>query len=210
MSKPVRGVGAVASVLFLTFLPLAEAADPNNPDWPCIQRKVPEISAGMVWAGPPVEEATAAWRQSQEIADLAQRLSQRRISLEDAHAEIDRFAESQGERKTETLTLLFAGLLQIINRERSEIISGIEKYAARQRALADRIKADSARLTLLLSQEEISGEDEKTVEKLEEKLAWDSRVFDEREQSLTYVCESPVLLEQRIFALARQIMTHLE
>ena len=197
-------------LLFLAAMPEARAADPNNPNWPCIQRKVPEISAGMVWAGPPVGEESSGWRQSAEIAALVQRLSQRRISLEEANADIDRFAETRAGDKGAALTLLFAGLLQTINRERSEIMAGIEKYAGRQRALADRIKADSARLTALLRQEELSGEDEKTLETLEEKLAWDSRVFDEREQSLTYVCESPVLLEQRIFALARQIMTHLE
>ena len=46
--------------------------------------------------------------------------------------------------------------------------------------------------------------------KVEEKLLWDTRIFDEREQSLTYVCESPVLLEQRLFALAREIMAQLD
>lgn len=45
---------------------------------------------------------------------------------------------------------------------------------------------------------------------LDERLLWDIRVFDEREQSLSYVCESPVLLERRLFALARQIMSRLE
>jgi hypothetical protein len=34
-------------------------------------------------------------------------------------------------------------------------------------------------------------------------------VFDERKQSLTYVCESPVILEKRAFAIARAIMRHL-
>ncbi len=48
------------------------------------------------------------------------------------------------------------------------------------------------------------------IDETEQQLLWDTRVFDEREQSLSYVCESPVLLEQHLFALARQIMTHLE
>ena len=45
---------------------------------------------------------------------------------------------------------------------------------------------------------------------LEEQILWDSRIYDERERSLTYICEQPVLLEQRIFALAREIMNHLD
>ena len=36
-------------------------------------------------------------------------------------------------------------------------------------------------------------------------LDWDQRIFTERQQSLTYVCETPVILEQRAFALGRII-----
>ena len=37
------GMGLAAS-------PLAVAAG-GDPDWPCVQRKVPEISSGQVWTG---------------------------------------------------------------------------------------------------------------------------------------------------------------
>ncbi|MFQ5468185.1 MAG: hypothetical protein ACE5DS_08630, partial [Kiloniellaceae bacterium] len=56
--------------LILLFLPAIVASPPargasdRNPDWPCIQPKVPVISAGMVWAGPEVEENGKAWRDS--------------------------------------------------------------------------------------------------------------------------------------------------
>ena len=39
---------------------------------------------------------------------------------------------------------------------------------------------------------------------------WDIRVFEDRRSSLGYLCEQPVLLEQRAFALARTIAGHLE
>src|SRR5438094_275473 len=38
-----------------------------------------------------------------------------------------------------------------------------------------------------------------------EALNWDLRVFDERQKSLRFVCEVPVLIEQRLFLLARTI-----
>jgi hypothetical protein len=41
-------------------------------------------------------------------------------------------------------------------------------------------------------------------------LEWDLRVFDERHQSLAYVCETPTLIEQRLFALARVIQRSLD
>ncbi len=103
----------------------ALAADPQDPDWPCIQRKVPEISAGMMWAGPQVDEKDRSWRESPPIAELAHRLAQRRMPVEQTTREIDTFAAGLREDRDARLTLLFTGLLQIINAERNDIIAGI-------------------------------------------------------------------------------------
>ena len=43
------------------------------------------------------------------------------------------------------------------------------------------------------------------IEELQDALAWDIRVYKERAQALTFVCETPVLLEQRAFAIARTL-----
>jgi hypothetical protein len=110
------------------------ASDPENPYWPCIQRKVPEISAGMVWVGPTVPEGDRRWRESREIADLVARISTRRMPVEKAYAEIDGFAATLDGDRNGPLTLLFTGLLQTINAARSEIIAGIERYAPANRA----------------------------------------------------------------------------
>ncbi len=39
---------------------------------------------------------------------------------------------------------------------------------------------------------------------------WDLRLYEDRSDSLAYLCEQPVVLEQRAFALARAIAKHLE
>ena len=39
----------------------ARAADPRNPDWPCVQVKVPELSVAAVWAGPSLDDVGRAW-----------------------------------------------------------------------------------------------------------------------------------------------------
>ena len=44
----------------------------------------------------------------------------------------------------------------------------------------------------------------------EEALAWHIRVFDERRASLTYVCDVPRLIEQRLFALGRAVSAALD
>jgi len=42
------------------------------------------------------------------------------------------------------------------------------------------------------------------------RVEWDTRIFDERIKTIGYVCEVPVLIEQRLFALARAIQQSLE
>jgi hypothetical protein len=201
---------------FLMFLAAFGAAralaaeDPEAPDWPCVQRKVPSISAGMVWAGPEIAENDRRWQEHADIAELVRRISSRRTPLDEAYAAIDTFAATLGMDRKEKLTLLAAGLLQTINAERSEIIQGIERYARRQRELADKIKAQRADLDALHAKLEPSDEESARIKDLEKAFQWDTRVFDERRESLSYVCESPVLLEQRIFSLARHVMALLE
>ena len=48
-----------------------------DPDWPCVQRKVPTIAAGAIWSGPEPDGA-GPWGSDFEAAALAQKLSSRR------------------------------------------------------------------------------------------------------------------------------------
>ena len=182
----------------------AAAATSEDPDWPCVQRKVPEISAGMVWAGPPVEELKGAWQDDMEVSRLAGTLAARRTDIEAAKAAVVDFAAGLGAGKNERLTLLFAATLDIVNNERASIISGIGRYTRRQQALADKIGRVAGELQAL------PASDTAKREELEQQRLWDIRIYEDRERSLTYICEQPVLLEQRVFALAREIMNHLE
>ncbi len=203
---------AFVAALGLTLLleNAAQGAGSTDPNWPCVQRKVPEITAGIVWSGPKINEEDGSWKKDPALKDLVQKLAQRRLSLDDAKQEVGRFAGSLTVQKTPTLTLLFTGLLQTISRERRDVMSGIERYAKRQHALAGRINDARHGLAALLKKDTLSDEEVKRRDALEEKLSWDTRIFDERQQSLTYVCEAPVLLEQRLFALGRTILEYVE
>lgn len=189
----------------------ARAADPKNPNWPCVQPKVPVISAGQVWAGPPIDEQDQSWRDDPAVQRLVQELAPRRVPLEDAYKKIDAYAAGlETEVKTKALSLLFAGLLHTINTERTEIINGIERYAQKQKALARDIRAKTSEMDALLSKTDPTESEREKQKKLEEDLNWQTRIFDEREHSLRYVCESPVLLEKRIFELSRHLMAQLD
>jgi len=191
--------------------PAAIAAEAKDKSWPCIQRKVPEISIGMVWSGPEFKVDDQAWKRTEGVAELVKVTTSRRNSIEDAKTAIDKFLNAfKGDTKS-TLTQVFAGLFQTINGERREIITGIERYARQQLALAKKIKTLTKELYgLTASGAEPTPEQSKRIDEINEKFNWDTRIFDERQQSLTYVCETPVLLEQRLFALGRHIVQHLE
>ena len=50
---------------------MATAAPRNtDPDWPCQQVKVGELSVASFWSGPGVDPATANWRQDAAVAAL--------------------------------------------------------------------------------------------------------------------------------------------
>ncbi len=209
--NPRTGMAVMASLGILMSAPQAAlAAGSTDPNWPCVQRKVPEITAGIVWSGPEIREDDNGWKKDPALKTLVQKLSQRRLSLDDAKQEVGRFAATLSAERTPKLTLLFTGLLQTISSERRDVMSGIERYAKRQHALAARINDSRHELTALLKAETLSEEQTKRRDALEEKLNWDTRIFDERQQSLTYVCEAPVLLEQRLFGLGRHILEHVE
>lgn len=180
-------------------------------DWPCTQPKVATLSPGQMWAGPPLDQALAHWQDDPAVAALVPKLVARRTSMDEASQEISRFADAAGADKDKRLTLLFAGIFDRINAERSRIIAGIERYARKQKALADRIRQEEAASHGPASRAQsatVAGtpaaDDPAT------RLRWDTRIYDERAQALTYVCETPVVLEQRAFALARDIQSHLE
>ena len=199
-----RIVSAACLTAFLLAASRAPAA--SEGDWPCIQRKVGELTAAQMWDGP--ELATAApWRDDPRIASLAAELAQRRMPLDEAASHIERFALAAGADRDAQLTALFARVLDRINAERGRLVAGIERYARKQRELAERIRAVS--LAIATPGGDAPRHAAPSPD-LEEQLRWDTRIYDERQASLAYVCESPVLLEQRAFALAREIRNHLE
>jgi hypothetical protein len=187
---------AIGTILF------SQPARPADGDWPCVQRRVTELSAAQMWAGPSIDQAQGHWRDDYAVASLARTLASRRMPLAASPAAIESFAQAARQEKNTKLTLLFAGTLDLINAERRRLLDGIERYARRQRALARDIGETSRLLKL----------ENKVTDRaaLEKRLQWDTRIYDDRNQALTYVCETPVLLEQRAFAIAHEIARFLD
>ena len=196
---------AVATELVLRGMALA--ADPRFPDWPCNQVKVPEISVAAVWAGPAIDEVGNAWEEDAAIKDLIARLAARRTPLEDAQKAISDFITGTESQRQKKAKLVFAGLFKTLNHERSEVMQGIERYFRKQREFSDQIRSTILQLRELHDRPD---PDQSRVDELTNRVEWDTRIFEERRKTINFVCEVPVVIEQRLFSLARTIQQSLE
>ena len=177
-----------------------------DPDWPCVQRRVGTISTGAVWNGPDPAQA-GPWDKDFEAAALAQKLASRRTALEEVDPLLDNFAAMAAAEKDVRLTRVFSGVLELINTERNRVLVGISRYARGQSKLAERVRDESDKVSD--ASDAPAAGPTKELEDLQVTLKWDKRIFDERSRSLTYVCETPAILERRLFDVARRIQQRL-
>jgi hypothetical protein len=193
--------------LTIAVLGAGPATAASSENWPCVQRKVPEISLAAIWTGPPFDPARIDWRTDQEVAGLVERLAPRRTGDEEARAAVTLLARSSGEARQAKLTALLAGLYETINAERADVIAGIERRGESQKKVAESLRAATAKLDALRADPKT---DRTKLAQMSDQLAWELRIFDERQRSLRFVCEVPVLIEQRLFGLARAIQSELK
>jgi hypothetical protein len=183
------------------------AADPRYPDWPCVQAKVPEISLAAVWAGPPLDDATGKWKNDAKVSVLVPKLAARRTPLEEAKKAITEFLTGSTAEKTETGKLLFAGLFETLNAQRDSVLNGLERVTRKQREAADKIRSDTLALQALQG---ASPPDQPKIDDLGNQLIWETRIFEDRRRVISFVCEVPTAIDQRLFALGRVIQQEME
>ena len=200
------GIRTLAALAMILATP-AFAADPRYPDWPCVQAKVPELSVAAMWAGPPIDDALKSWESDPKVKELVPRIAARRTSLDDAQKSIAEFITGSAAEREQKSKLLFAGLFERLNRERSEVMNGIERIARHQKELANKIKADVADLH---SAQDAIPPDQAKIDQLAAQVEWSTRIFEDRRKTIRFVCEVPVQIEQRLFALARSAQQAME
>lgn len=203
MSK--RTLVVIALLLVGTMAP-ARAADPRYPDWPCAQAKVPEISLAAVWAGPSLDDVSNKWKTDNKIDSLVARLAARRTSMEDAEKLITDFL-SNSKDKAQNGKMLFAGLFESLNAQRSSVMNGLERVTRKQRAAADKVRADTLALHEL---QDAPTPDATKIEQLSNQLTWETRIFEDRNKVIRFACEVPTIIDQRLFALGRTIQQEME
>ncbi|OPY98043.1 hypothetical protein A5906_34390 [Bradyrhizobium sacchari] len=183
------------------------AADPRYPDWPCTQAKVPEISLAAVWAGPPLGDAETKWKDDAKVSALVSKLAARKTPLDEAEKSVKEFLTGSAADKVTNAKLLFAGLFDTLNAQRSQVMTGLERVSRKQRDAADKIREETLQLQALQS---TTPRDEAKVEALSNDLIWKTRIFEDRHKVVRFVCEVPTAIDQRLFALGRVIQQEME
>lgn len=185
----------------------AFAADPRYPDWPCAQAKVPEISLAAVWAGPSLDDVGGKWKNDAQVSALVTKLAARRTPIDEAEKDIKAFLGATNSDKVMSGKLLFAGLFETLNAQRSSVMNGLERVMRKQREAAEKVRDDTLALQALQS---ASASDQPKIDEFSNQLLWETRIFEDRRRVVKYVCEVPTAIDQRLFALGRTIQQEIE
>lgn len=180
----------------------AAGPPPVDPDWPCRQRLVPTLAAGSVWTGP---AAASDWRSDARVSALVNRVAPRGVAQEDGVNQLKAFAAtlSAGERQA-VLPLVFAGLLDETNAQRSQVIERLRDVARRQRDLTATETRVTAELRALPDDAPAAQREEVATRR-----AFLIRNYEEVGHTIRYACEIPVQLEARVGAYAQALQAAL-
>jgi uncharacterized protein YukE len=197
----------VATFILMLLPAVACAAPKSDSDWPCQQLLVPQLTAGMVWSGPPLE-GLGDWHAEPVVTALVRRAAPEEVSAADGETAIAEFLHGLGGDRTRLVGLAFAGLLDETNRIRAEVIQRIKDLALRQRNLAALI----ARLTSELdaAPAEAQGDAPQARAELQQRWTFTTRSYNEVQHTMRYACEVPVTLDARLGEYARALEAALQ
>jgi hypothetical protein len=194
-----RGLVVVAMLVPIT----NAGAATTDPDWPCTQRKVPQLSLGQVWNGPDLPPAAKDWSNDPAVSALVEEVAARRVPIADAQKEIKDFAASlPAEQLAPKMTMLVQGMFDHMDAERSHVISGISRYAHKQLEMAAALRKEASDVDALRAEPDADPDE---IERRTGQLSFATRIFNERVQSLTYVCDVPTIIEQRLYQLSKTV-----
>ena len=193
MKKPI-------TAMILIGLIMSNSQATNLDDWPCIQRYTPELSATVVWQQEPSKQSLTLNDPiaHQKIVDVSTNL---RNDIPLIESSLRGYLEEKA-NPSEIRNLLFYDVFEHIQAKRKRILKGIFRYSEKQQKLAIRIDKQRTAISTALTSDQT---DPAALEDLQSRQLWDSRAFRERKQQLTYLCEKPVKLEQRLFFIAKAL-----
>ena len=165
----------------------------KNPDWPCIQVLLEELSWGSIWTGPPLDERTTKWKENEELRLLAIKIMDRKTKEEDGITELKKFMKKNN--SPEDLTFVFHALFDKTNEIWKNRTQKLKNFGKKQRLTSEKIAKKLEKSKILLENPEANKEE---ITRLEQEKFWDIRKFEDRRMQSDYLCEQPRFYEKRL------------
>jgi hypothetical protein len=103
--------------------------------------------------------------------------------------------------------LALSAVFDLLDAERSSVVDGLDRFGVRQKELAAALRENTEKLRAMQAD---PGSDAGEVNLMVQRVTWEAQVFQDRRQALSYACEVPSKIEQRLFAVARATQEALE
>ena len=210
------GLAAMATVALISAPSFAEDAKPEvkKDEWPCIYRKVPQLTAAMIWDGPEITDTTS-WHKDDAIRKLSQFVISRRVKSDEVDTAIKKYAAGLPEDQRDAkLTELFSAVLARTNDDRKTVMSGIEKFHKRQVERSKEIEKEALEIQ---PEEQAAAEDPGSdvgvagrASDAVEKYKWDIRTFQEKQANIPIAREIPQLIDERAGEIAGAIRAEMK
>ena len=198
----------ISEFLILFFLVKSIFAQPpgkeKNPDWPCIQVYIEQLSWGSIWTGPVLDENSSKWINDEKLSSLAEKIMKRNTKENEGIKELKKYIKKNN--SPEQLTKLFHALFDTTNiiwKKRNEKLLNFGK---RQRLTSEKISTKLGKIKKL-SKDYESNKDE--IQKLEQENFWDVRRFEDRRALSDSLCEQPRFYEKRLGTYSNIILEYI-
>lgn len=179
-------------------LVLGAAGPPADPDWPCVQRLVPTLTASMLWGG---HDVVGDWRVVPRVAAVVAAAAPRGVSAQDGAARLDQFmATVPAPDRPAVSAQVFAGLVDETNAQRAQVIDRLRGVAQRQRTLTELTSRVTAELRALPADAPAAQREE-----IVSRRGFLIREYEQIERTIRYACEVPVQMEAKLGALAQAL-----
>ena len=173
----------------------------KNPDWPCIQVLIQELSWGSIWTGPLLDENSAKWVDDENLSALAKKLMNRKTKENEGIDELKKYIKKNNSSKQ--LTKLFHALFDTTNEIWQKRTKKLLNFGKRQRLTSEKIAMKLEKIKELAKEPDLNKD---KIQKLEQEKFWDIRRFEDRRNMSDSLCEQPRFYEKRLGVYAGLIL----
>ena len=165
----------------------------RNPDWPCIQVLIEELSWGSIWTGPPLDDNSSKWIDDENLSAIAKKLLNRKTKENEGINELKKYINRNN--SPDQLTKLFHALFDTTNEIWKKRTEKLLNFGKRQRLTSEKKAMKLEKIKELTKEPDLNKD---KIQKLEQEKFWDIRRFEDRRNISDSLCEQPRFYEKRL------------